>query len=107
MDNLKKYTQVIMDFLSEQAAYKIRKKPQVKSRLIADKENHQFLLVWTGWHAASYIHRLWYHFEIIDNKIWILHNSTDIEVDKELIERGVLKEDIIGAFVPDYLRDAA
>lgn len=107
MGKLEKNIKAIMDFLEEQASYKIRKKPKVKSRVIADTERNQFLLIWTGWHDASYIHRLWYHFEIIDEKIWVLHNSTDVEVDKELIKRGVMKEDIIGAFVPDYLRDAA
>lgn len=107
MGKLEKYKNAIMDFLEEQASYKIRKKPKVKSRVIADKERNQFLLIWTGWHEASYIHRLWYHFEIIDGKVWVLHNSTDVEVDLELIDRGVAKADIIGAFIPDYLRDAA
>ncbi len=107
MDKTEKYQNAITSFLNEQGLLKIYKKPKVKSRVIIDKENNQFLLVWTGWHEASYIHRLWYHFEIIDNKVWILHNSTDVEVDKELIEKGIPKTDIIGAFVPEYLRDAA
>lgn len=107
MDRVKKYQKAIMDFLSEQGSHKIYGKPDVKSRIIGDAENHQYLLVWTGWHEHRYIHRLWYHFEIIDEKVWVLHNSTDVEVDLELIDRGVAKADIIGAFIPDYLRDAA
>lgn len=107
MDSVKKYQQAIIDFLNEQGSYRIYGKPEVKSRVIEDTKHNQYLLVWTGWHKHSYIHRLWYHFEIIDEKIWVLHNSTDVEVDLELIDRGVPKEDIIGAFIPDYLRDAA
>ncbi|MEM6316596.1 MAG: element excision factor XisI family protein [Bacteroidota bacterium] len=107
MDRTKEYQKAIIDFLSTQGSYQIYGKPKVKSRVILDTDNHQYLLVWTGWHEHKYIHRLWYHFEIIDGRIWVLHNATDVEVDKELIALGVPKEAIIGAFVPDYLRDAA
>ena len=107
MDKIKKYSEAIINLLRTHGANKIANMPKVKSRIIADVENHQYLLIWAGWDDFFYVHHVWYHFEIIDGKIWVLHNSTDVEVDKELMERGVKKADIIGAFVPDYLRDAA
>ena len=91
----------------KQASFHIYGKPNVISRVIIDKKNNQYLLVWTGWHEHKYCHRIWYHFEIIEKQIWVLHNSTDVEVDLELIDRGVAREDIIGAFVPEYLRQVA
>ena len=43
-------------------------------------------------------------FDIIDGQVWIQHNSTEIYVDRELIQRGVASQDIIFGFRSPTLR---
>ena len=44
------------------------------------------------------------HLDIIDGKIWIQHDGTEIGVANELVEMGVPKEDIVLAYHPLYKR---
>ena len=33
--------------------------------------------------------------DIIDNKIWLQHNATEVFVDQELIARGIPEDDMV------------
>ena len=33
--------------------------------------------------------------DIINNKIWLQHNATEVFVDQELIARGILEDDMV------------
>jgi hypothetical protein len=43
-------------------------------------------------------------FAIRNEKIWIQHNMTDIQIAEDLTEMGVSKEDIVLGLQPSYLR---
>lgn len=47
------------------------------------------------------------HLDIINNKIWIQLNNTELDVDQALVEMGVPKEDIVIGFLPAYIRHAS
>ena len=38
------------------------------------------------------------HLDLIDGKVWIQNNSTEIYVNRELIKRGISEEDIVLGF---------
>ena len=42
--------------------------------------------------------------DIIEKQIWIQHNSTEIYIDRELIQRGVSPQDIILGFRSPSIR---
>lgn len=43
-----------------------------------------------------------FHFDIVDEKIWIQQNNTEAMIADELVERGVPATDIVlGFVVPD------
>ena len=107
MDKVKKYTKAIKAFLKEQSGFKISYMPDVKSRIVIDKKRNQYLLIWTGWKESKYIYRIWYHFEIVNGKIIVLENKTDVDLAEELEYFGVDRRDMIAGWTPDYLRDAA
>ncbi len=107
MDKLKKKIKAVKAFLKEQSSFKISCMPDVKSKVIIDKKTNQYLLIWTGWKGAKYIYRIWYHFQIINDKIIVVENKTDVDLAEELEYLGIDRRDIIVAWVPDYLRDAA
>jgi hypothetical protein len=42
--------------------------------------------------------------DIIEGKIWVQHNGTELEISKELVGLGVAKNDIVLAFHSPYQR---
>jgi len=42
--------------------------------------------------------------DIINGQVWIQHNSTEVYIDRELIHRGVLPQDIILGFRSPSIR---
>lgn len=57
-----------------------------------------------GWKDLKRIYYTVLHFDIKDEKIWLQHNATDIDVGQELVEMGVAKEDMVLGFHPPYKR---
>lgn len=73
--------------------------------IVADKNSRHYQLVVTGWRRGGHLHNLLMHFHIRpDGKIWIEVNNTEVEVARELLERGVPKTDIVLAFHPENVR---
>ena len=56
------------------------------------------MLFRTGWDGERRMHHCIFHFDIKDGKIWLQANNTDIEIDLELAEMGITKEEIVVGF---------
>jgi hypothetical protein len=86
MDKIKKYQDVIIDFLN-----------RYNSETGRSLEN-------TGWRGGRYIFGPIFHFDIINGKIWMQCNNTEREVVDELMAAGVERSDIVLGFVPPAAR---
>ena len=73
--------------------------------MIADKENHRYQVVTIGWEGKKFIHDCPMHLDIIDGKIWIQRNMTEVELDDELAVFGVPKSDIVLGFLSPKMRE--
>ena len=101
---VKKYEGYILNILSEYA--KVRySNLDAENRLIADKENHRYQVVTIGWEGKKFIHDCPMHLDIIDGKIWIQRNMTEIELDDALAVFGVPKSDIVLGFLSPKMRE--
>ena len=104
MDNrIKKYQSFILGFLNDQAE-QMDNPPESVSYVIADKENHHYQLVLTGWKGIKRTHTIPFHFDIIDGKIWVQLNNTDVNLDAVFDEAGIPKKDIVVGWHPDSYR---
>ena len=103
MDKIKKYEKIICELLTEYSEVK-RIPVEVKAQVIIDKENHHYQLLSLGWHKSGFTYQTAFHFDIIENKIWIQQNNTDILIADELISKGVNKDDIILGFIAPTMR---
>ena len=91
---IKKYETYILSILSEYA--KVRySNLDAENQLIADKENKRYQVVTVGWEGKKHIHDCPIHIDIINGKIWIQRNMTEIDLDEELMHLGVPKTDIV------------
>ena len=68
-------------------------------KVIADTQNHHYQLLVAGWKDGKYRFNVLFHFDIIDGKIWLQQNNTDILIADELIENGIPKDKIVLGFI--------
>ena len=104
MDKVNQYQQIICDFLKEYAAIKKSLTPNVKAETLIDKDNHHYQLIAIGWHNNRFVYTIAFHLDIINDKIWIQQNNSDILIADELVERGVAKSDIVLGFLSEKAR---
>lgn len=104
MERIAKYQQIILDYLREYAETFTGAPAQVDTMVIADKEQHHYLLLRVGWQGKKFIHFCLFHFDIKDGKIWIQQNETEELIGDELVKRGVKREEIVLGFQPEHVR---
>lgn len=105
MGNINFYKSVLEEIFQEEAKKYQSELPNAGRRLfIGDNKNH-FVLMEIGWSGKRYLHRILFTVEIIDNKIWIHEDNTDIDLIGKLLDKGIPKKDIVLGFVPVYARD--
>ncbi|MCY7351193.1 MAG: XisI protein [Cytophagaceae bacterium] len=100
METLKKYQQILIDFLEEYASIQYVNAPEPEQQVIADLQRNHFQLVSMGWHKGRFVHDVVFHFDIKDGKIFIRQNWSDLRLAKELTTRGVAPPDIVVGSTP-------
>lgn len=101
---LKAQQDALMDILQEFSSQPIGNQG-LEKQLIADKERNRFQVIVFGWeNDQKLVNTTLLHFEIKNGKIWILQNWTEIEVAKELNNRGIPKHEIVLGFLPASMR---
>ncbi len=108
MDNTLTYQQCITALLAEYQAYlggANLQQTDERLKVIIDTEHHHYQLLIVGWKAGKYRFKVLFHLDIIANKIWIQQNDTEFSIADELMEKGVLQQDIVLGFLSE--RDRA
>ncbi len=104
MVKIKKYQKVILSILEEYA--KVRySNLNAENKLIADKENHRYQVVTIGWDGRKFVHDCPIHMDIIDDKIWVQRNMTDIDLETIFRENAIPKSDIVLGFLSPKMRE--
>jgi hypothetical protein len=92
MDRITAYPQIVREFLTDFA------KNDPNAQLIFDPTRDRYLVMHNEWRGENHIYGCAMQLDVIDDRIWIQQNNTEIYVDRELIQRGVLPQDIILGF---------
>lgn len=96
------YRQHIQNLLSNHASLVWDKR--IQAQTIFDTERDHYQLIYVGWRDQQRVYGPVLHLDIVDNKIWIQQDGTEVGIDNELVELGVPKQDIILGFDPPNLR---
>ena len=103
MEKVEQYRQIIQELL--QAYSKIKaSNEEVEAETIFDLVNDHYQVVHVGWSNKRRVYGCILHLEIKNEKIWIQHDGTEGGIAKELIERGIPKQDIVLAFHSPFKR---
>lgn len=104
MDKLGKYQKIITAVLSD-SAQALGSEPQAVIRqFIKNENNDNFVVLSLGWEDDKYYHSVVHHVQIIDNKVWIQQNNTDVDTAESFVKKGVCKNDIVLGFLRPYSR---
>jgi len=103
MDRLEQYRQIIMEILEEFSSY-TRNDDPIQDHLIFDKERDRYQLLGVGWQNNQRVLHPSIHIEIINEKVWLQHDTTDAIIADELIERGIPQTEIVLGFHPEHKR---
>lgn len=103
MDNLATYRTYVRQILSRHAAIK-SSDANIRREVIFDSEHDRYQLLLIGWTGHKRFHGSLIHMDIIHGKIWVQYDGTEYGVANELVDLGVLKQDIVLAFHAPYKR---
>lgn len=103
MDTLSKYQELILKVINDHISF-AGKNPTFQFVPIIDSMNDRYALMMQGWQGRKWIHICVIHLEIIDGKVWVLHDGTDYGVANELAQAGVPKDQIVLGFKSPELR---
>jgi hypothetical protein len=103
MDKLAQYRNYVQTLLSQYAQDDVSDN-EVEVQLIFDTERDHYQWMNVGWKEYNRIYRTIIHIDIKDGKIWLQQNLTDQNPAEELVEMGVLREDIVLGLQAPYKR---
>jgi XisI protein len=102
---IKAYQQILTDVLNEYADdFNRSLRGGVRTHVICDYQNNHYQLLRLGWDKGKYRFGVIFHFDIQDGKIWLQENRTDILIARELVQRGIPKEEIVLGLQPPEMR---
>lgn len=104
MDKLNQYKTTIKAILNEYKNIVPAHLPEVENELIIDEVGDHYQLMRIGFEDRRRVYYSVFHFDIINNKIYIQQDTTDIPVAQLLLDAGISKEDIVLAFHAPYKR---
>ena len=100
MDKLNKFNDAVIDVLNEYKSHFKQTKQDIKNEVVIDERNHHYQFLWTGWREEKHIFNVVCHIDIVDGKIWIQQDNTEIGIANLLVEKGISKQDIVLAYFP-------
>ena len=106
MEKVRKYQKALMGILEYYAAIRSPFMPDVENKIIVDTKNNHYQLVRIGWYKDSHVHYSVFHFEIVEGKVIVHENRTDINIKEELTDAGIALKDIQPASQHPSLRVA-
>jgi hypothetical protein len=104
MDKLAQYRQHIQSLLSNYASVPVAN-GKIESQTVFDVLQDHYQVVNIGWNGDRRVYGCVIHIDIKEGKVWIQHNSTELQIAQELTVMGVHREDIILGFQAPYVRE--
>ncbi len=102
MEKLDRYREIIQAILQDYSDR--RSNEEIDSQCIFDTQRDHYQVVNVGWSNRRRIYGCVLHLDLKDGKVWIQYNGTEIDIGKELLDRGIPKSDIVLGFQPPHRR---
>ncbi|MBV7335058.1 XisI protein [Chloroflexi bacterium TSY] len=101
MDRVEEYRQAIETILTKYAQIPYAH-GEIEAKTLFDHDANRYMLLTIGWDGIRRVHGCLVHIDIIDGKLWIQRDDTDLGIARELEEAGIPKEQMVLGFqTPD------
>ncbi len=97
VDTVETYRQIIQQVLTEYAQIPFAY-GDIEAQTVFDCQSDRYLLMLVGRDGKRRIHGCLIHVAIINDKIWIQRDGTEVGIANELVSRGIPKDQIVLAF---------
>ena len=77
---------------------------QTRTELVCDESMGHYQLGEVGWEGNRRIDNVYLHLDVMENKVWIQHDGTNLRLADLLMSEGVPRENIVLAFHHPDLR---
>ncbi len=102
-EKIRRYRQIIRKILTERAAIPYLE-DGIRDQTVFDEANDRYLVLSDGWSRNERVHNVILDLEILNGKIWVQADNTDVAIARELAEHGIPKSDIVLGFRPPSVR---
>ena len=103
MDKLIDYRRLVQEILSKHSLVKLANE-EIKVYKFFDTQQDHYQVFHAGWQKYRRVFGPLIHIDIIDEKIWIQYDGTEIGVANELLELGIPKQDIVLGYHAPFMR---
>lgn len=103
MERMTQYRELVRRLLNSHAVL-VSNRSDVECQVVFDAEHDHYQLLDVGWNGLKRVYNCFIHIDIKDSKIWIQRNMTEADLAQDLVDMGVLKEDIVLGLHPPYKR---
>ena len=76
----------------------------IESQIITDTEHDHYQLTQVGWKNNRRVYGCVLHLDIKNDKVWIQHNGTELDIAQELVKLGIPKQQIVIGFQSPFKR---
>jgi hypothetical protein len=70
----------------------------IRTEFISDDAQGHYQVSQVGWDGKHRVDDVFLHVDVIDGKVWLQHDGTNLRIAEDLVRSGIPKEDIILAF---------
>ncbi len=76
----------------------------IRTEAVFDCDHDRYLLLTVGWDNGLRVHTCLVHIDLIDDKVWIQRDNTEVGIARELVQAGIPKDHIVLGFRPPEVR---
>lgn len=103
MDRLSEYPRIAKSVVSSYVSGNSAK-DSIRDYAVFDDSGKHYMACHDGWRGHERVYGCHVHVDVIDGKIWVQHDGTNVPVVDKLLEAGVPKEDIVLGWISERRR---
>ncbi|MEP7338691.1 MAG: XisI protein [Acidobacteriota bacterium] len=105
MDRIAQYRDIVERVLTEALEFMGPANDQgVEYKLMFDRQRDSYAITAIGFDGPRRVHRFVIHLEIINGKVWLQADNTDLVIARDLERAGILKNEIVLGFQEPEVR---
>ena len=97
MDRDERYRAIVKRLLQEVAEI-TPSDENIRTELVCDETLGHYQIGQVGWERRRRVDEVFIHIDVIEGKVWLQHDGTNLRLAEELVRAGIPKEHIVLAF---------